>query len=100
MTLDVPGGRARAVLEVRGEFDLASGETLARWVDGLDVRVDELVLELSGLTFIDSSGVRALLQTAERAEQSGRKLALVNLQPEVLGVLARLGLLGRLRVLG
>jgi len=99
VSLDTSADRCRAVLEVRGEFDLATGDTLARWVEALDPHVRELILDLSGLAFIDSSGIGALLQTRERAAESGRELTLIHPQPQVLGVLARLGLLGHLRVL-
>ena len=49
---------------LRGELDLGSVERLER---ALDECGGDVVLDLRGLTFMDSTGVRVLLEAAERA---------------------------------
>jgi anti-sigma B factor antagonist len=48
---------------LRGELDLGSAEQLER---ALDECGDDILLDLRGLTFMDSTGVRVLLEAAER----------------------------------
>jgi stage II sporulation protein AA (anti-sigma F factor antagonist) len=47
-----------------------------------------LDLELSELTFIDSTGLRAILQASHRAESEGRSLVISNPSPTVRRLLA------------
>jgi anti-anti-sigma factor len=48
---------------LEGELDIASAEVLLSRVDG--VPEGDLVLDLSGLSFMDSSGLRAILRLAQ-----------------------------------
>ena len=55
-----------------GEMDLASKEAFN---DALVLEIDQdgdLTLDLSGLTFIDSTGVQALIKAAENLHERGR----------------------------
>src|SRR3954454_18307254 len=58
---DAQGGRR---LTLRGELDLATAGTLEETLSKVRTPV---VLDLKGLTFMDSTGVRVLLEAAERA---------------------------------
>ena len=58
---DAQGG-SRVTL--RGELDLGSAPQLEQALGATNGRV---VLDLSGLTFMDSTGVRVLLEAAERS---------------------------------
>ena len=67
---------ARVVL--RGELDLS---TVGKVQDELD-RVESagprvLVLDLSGLTFLDSTGLRCVVTADERARDAGRRFVIV-----------------------
>jgi anti-sigma B factor antagonist len=67
-----------------GELDLAavpSFEDELRRVEADQPAV--LVVDLSGLSFIDSSGLRALVMADERARSRARRLALVSGPPNV-----------------
>jgi anti-sigma B factor antagonist len=44
----------------------------------LDQGADPLVLDVSGLSFMDSTGLRALLSNDDRARRDGRRLVVVN----------------------
>jgi anti-sigma B factor antagonist len=72
-------------LALSGELDLATMGELARAVDGggaIDGR--PVVLDVSGLTFVDVSGVRALIDACERLTGAGHDVT-------VAGVDAALG---------
>jgi anti-sigma B factor antagonist len=78
----------RVVVDVRGELDLATAPeleaTLARSLDtGQDVIVD-----LRGLQFMDSSGLRVLV--AARAHAAERDLRFALVRPAAGGPIARI----------
>jgi anti-anti-sigma factor len=68
-----------AVLALRGELDVAGAPALD---DALRAVEDEpglqgIVVDLSGLDFMDSSGLRAVAQTDQRLRGHGVRFALV-----------------------
>lgn len=65
----------KAVVSLAGELDLAGAATLERELAGLEDST--VVVDLRGLGFIDSSGLRALAVAALRAQGAGRRFALV-----------------------
>jgi anti-sigma B factor antagonist len=74
----------RAIVELRGELDAATGPSLSEAVwaltrDGLA----EVVIDLDAVTFIDSRGLSALLESHREATQRDMSLKVVNLQPAV-----------------
>jgi anti-anti-sigma factor len=86
------------VLVLRGEFDLAGVERFEDAVGGLRPR-NALVLDLRELTFMDSSGLGALIVLRERARAEGWSLSLSAPQPSVAMVLRISGLARRLTIL-
>ncbi len=81
-------------LEISGRLDAMTAPTaeaeLARAVDAGDGR---LVLDLSGLDYISSAGLRILLTPAKRVARAEGRLVLFGLQPQVREVLEISGLL-------
>jgi anti-sigma B factor antagonist len=66
------------VLSLAGELDLSqvpAAEQAFRSVEGS--KPSTLVVDLSGLTFIDSSGLRLVLEADQRAQHDGRRLVLI-----------------------
>lgn len=66
------------VVSPAGELDLSNGESFEEAIS--DARAKEpatLVLDLTGLTFMDSSGLRILLDTWNEAKLAERGLTLV-----------------------
>lgn len=64
---------------VKGEIDLAAEETLVEAVSAALAGGDEglsLVLDLSGVAFMDSSGLRAVLRSREEAISRGAAFSL------------------------
>jgi anti-sigma B factor antagonist len=74
------------VVKVFGELDLA---TTPKLEDALASNGSALplVLDLSECTLVDSSGVRALVNTAREARDAGHRLAVVADDPGILRVL-------------
>ena len=65
-----------AVVQPHGELDLATVETLRAALDGIE-NAGRLVLDLRGLTFIDSAGLHLLVALHQRAQRDGFQLTLV-----------------------
>ena len=65
-----------AIVRPRGELDLATVETLSAALDGID-GAGRLVLDLRGLSFIDSTGLRLLVALYQRSKSDGSELMLV-----------------------
>jgi anti-sigma B factor antagonist len=71
-------------IALRGELEVATVERADEALSQLEVRTsDAVVLDLSGVTFIDSTGLRFVLGVDRRARQDGWRLALVPAPPEV-----------------
>jgi anti-sigma B factor antagonist len=66
------------VIALYGELDLASAPLLEQGLlDAEAARVSRLVIDLSGLEFIDSTGLHALIRAHERARETDQELLLV-----------------------
>jgi anti-anti-sigma factor len=81
-----------SVLAVSGELDIAGVEEFiaraaALLEDGRDVDLD-----LSGVTFIDSSGLGALVRVQKAAGSAGRRLRLSDVPRSVARILELTGL--------
>ena len=85
------------VLVLRGEFDLTGIEVFESAMAGVSPR-GTLVLDLHELTFMDSSGLGALIVARERARSEGWSLLLSSPQPAVAMVLRISGLAQRLTI--
>ena len=65
-------GAASRILCVSGEIDMATAPQLAAALDACDVL--EVRVDLSGVTFIDSSGIAALLRAHRSQLATGHRL--------------------------
>jgi anti-sigma B factor antagonist len=85
-------------LTLRGELDLASAHQLEESLATLEGQAPSRVtIDLGGLAFIDSSGLRALLLADARARERGYELVLLPGQEPVQRVLEMTGALDVLR---
>jgi anti-anti-sigma factor len=66
-------GVSRQVLSVRGEIDIATVAQLSQKLDSIE-NGESLILDLTATGFMDSSGLRLLMETHERFRASGRRL--------------------------
>jgi anti-anti-sigma factor len=85
--------RAQVVLPLSGELDAANANEAHKRLLGLELRPGgQLVLDLRGLTFTDSTGIRLILRASEHARRCGAGFAVVRPAAEVMRVLALVGL--------
>lgn len=90
---------AHTIVEVTGEIDVASAPVLRDRLLGLLNRgAEDLVVDLRGVTFIDSTGVGSLLRVYHRQTLLGGSVHFVADQPAVLRVLELMQLTRRLHV--
>jgi anti-sigma B factor antagonist len=70
--------RELAVAEVRGELCLSTVEQFGgSFGELLESATEQLVLDLRGVTFLDSTGIRLLIDSETRALENGLRLAVV-----------------------
>jgi anti-anti-sigma factor len=85
-------------VSLRGELDLAGSQQMEDSLAQIDRRDPKrVVVDLSGLAFIDSTGLRLLLQADARARQRGYELVLRPGKPPVQRVFEVTGALDVLR---
>ena len=65
-----------AIVQPHGELDLATAATLLAALDEVE-NVGRLVLDLRGLSFLDSTGLRLLVALHRRSQREGFQLMLV-----------------------
>lgn len=76
LTIDQSTIGEYTVLDVAGEIDLATAPQFEEQV--ANVAGDKpLVVDMSNVTFMDSTGLRVLIGAHERAEESGGRLSIV-----------------------
>jgi anti-anti-sigma factor len=81
------------LLEVRGEVDLDHAEELREAVLAtFSEQPGEVRVDLSGVTFLNSSGIGALLAGTKEAETRGARFSVRNPQPQVRKVIDMVGL--------
>lgn len=85
---------SRVIVAISGDLDMTVANSLREALDRLIDRypVRDLVLDLSDVGFIDSSGLGVLLGRYRRLKPRDRTLLLVGVKPPVKAVLAVAGL--------
>lgn len=64
------------VLRAEGEVDLVTAPALAEALRAAETEPGAVTLDLRAVSFMDSTGLRVLLEARERLEQRGRALRL------------------------
>ncbi|HKH17556.1 MAG TPA: STAS domain-containing protein [Solirubrobacteraceae bacterium] len=78
LSLETSVANRTAVIALSGDLDLAGGAALERELATLETRSPAaVVLDLRGVAFMDSSGLRLIAVASQRAKDLGRRLALV-----------------------
>jgi anti-anti-sigma factor len=65
------------VVALTGELDIASAPELAARLEALNSASRHVIVDLSKLTFIDSSGINALVVAAKSVKAEGGEMTLV-----------------------
>jgi anti-sigma B factor antagonist len=90
-------GRRAYLVSLAGEIDLHVAPRLSDELEGaIADGAHRLVVDLSGVSFIDSSGIATLVRAAERLRIRGAELVLVCDDHRILRALEVTGLDGRL----
>ena len=71
------GGRDAAWVHVGGELDLATAPQLTQPLRLPELQARLVVLDLRELTFIDSSGLHAIIDADRRIRRAGRRLVVL-----------------------
>jgi anti-sigma B factor antagonist len=80
------------VLSVEGEFDLAVVDEFLAWALPCLGRADVIEIDLGAVSFIDSSGLGALVRVRNDAAEQAKSLSLVNPSPATNRLLELTGL--------
>ncbi|KKM08867.1 hypothetical protein SY88_22490 [Clostridiales bacterium PH28_bin88] len=99
MHLDFNLIQGTLIVRVHGELDLSVAE---RFRAEIDTRLEQnqpknLLLDMGGVSFIDSSGLGVILGRYKRLSQQGGRMAITRAQPQVRRILE---LSGIMRVMG
>jgi anti-sigma B factor antagonist len=86
------------VLRLRGDLDLASADAVAARLDALSAAGEPVLLDLDSLAFMDSSGLRVVLQAAETSRTSGWRFTLTPGSEQVRNLFASAGVTDRLPI--
>jgi anti-anti-sigma factor len=65
------------IVRATGELDLSNAETLGRELDAAREEARTTLLDLSGVTFIDSSGLHLLLEASRSSAANGWAFSIV-----------------------
>lgn len=84
LTLETSTEGETAVIALAGELDLAGASALEQEIALVDR--DAIVLDLRGLEFMDSSGLRAIVVASQRVQDAGRRFALIPGAAQVMRV--------------
>jgi len=75
------------VLPLEGEIDLHVSPNVVASLNGMiEKKPKQLVVDLSGVTYIDSAGLAALIEGMQKVEAYGGKFALAGLQETVRSI--------------
>jgi anti-anti-sigma factor len=93
LTVEVTEEGAATVFTVRGELDAYSAPTLdAAFDEALSNGARRLVLDLSGVGFIDSSGLRSMIRARKQVGEAADALTIRNPQAATVRLLDITGL--------
>jgi anti-anti-sigma factor len=86
------------VLRLHGELDLASADAVSLRLHTLAASGDAVVLDVDRLSFMDSSGLRVVLQAAETSRTSDWSFSVTAGSEQVRNLFASAGVTDRLPI--
>ena len=87
-----------AVLAAQGEVDVATAPVLRDALDHVRPEAQTIVIDLAGVTFLDSTGLGVLIGARRRLLPAGIRMLVINAAPTVWRVFKMTGLIEPLRV--
>jgi anti-anti-sigma factor len=85
-------GERSVVITVDGELDLATAPELRAALEGIEGNGHRTTIDLADCTFIDSTGIRVIVDAGRRQKDTTKKLRIANLrgQPREVFELTRM----------
>ncbi|MFD5305687.1 STAS domain-containing protein [Streptomyces rochei] len=80
------------VLKVSGEMDHHTSQLLSEAIKDAPFGDEGVVIDLSGLTYCDSTGITVLIGAYQRAQATGSPLSLAGVRPDQMRVFSVVGL--------
>ena len=85
MTIEIKKNADELVLEITGRLDTITAPALDKTINENLANVKSLILDLKGLEYISSAGLRVLLSTQKKLQQIGT-MKIKNVREEVMEV--------------
>ena len=83
---------ADVVVTVAGEVDLNSAPALrAGLIDAVKLAEHDVIVDMHGVNYFDSSGVHGIFDAAENARRANKHLRLVRVRPHLMRLLSMTG---------
>jgi anti-sigma B factor antagonist len=90
--IEVQERDSAVLVRLAGEIDLAAVEAIETELLSLEERFPTMILDLRGVTFLDSTGLRAIVSADARARKNGFELKIVRGPEQVQKILYLAGL--------
>ncbi len=98
--ITVRRAQGRLILELQGELDMARAPQLDEALAGADLGdSDAVVLDLRGVCFLDSTGLKAIFRARKAALESGRRFAVTEGSAQVQRLLSLTRLVDHLQLI-
>jgi anti-sigma B factor antagonist len=98
--ITVRRGQDRLILELQGELDMACAPQLDEALAGADLDgSDAVVLDLRGVCFLDSTGLKAIFRARKAVRESGRRFAVTEGSAQVQRLLSLTRLVDHLQMI-
>jgi anti-sigma B factor antagonist len=97
--VETSAGAHATVVAVTGELDLATSPALEAELERASSGAERVILDLRGVSFMDSTGLSLLVKAQRRAQESNRQLAVVRGGARVQRLLSLTGVAERLTLI-
>ncbi len=75
--------REPAIVSIQGELDLSNSDAVRSRLDDVALSSRQVILDLEGLEFIDSTGLSTIVRLGKQLKERGGQLALVVTKPSI-----------------
>ncbi len=95
MTISREDNGTETIITIEGWLDTESSASFMYEIEKIDENTETLIIEMSKLEYISSSGIRALVAAHKKMRGN---IVVRNVPENVLKVLASIGISGKLRI--
>jgi len=80
---EIVDGKKIEILFPLQEIDSYIGEELRNYIDTVNDEIDAVIINFSSITYLNSSGLRELIQTLKFLKEKGKSLILTNINDDI-----------------